>query len=276
MQKPILPAWPSVARSSLPGKPPPVRLISSRSARPIVRFARRPGPSAPIELLRPSECRAGAVEDHQLSCRLRRDGLTVEIEGRLERRLHGGDDDREVLGPAAGEHRTRRDPLERRLAHRRRHLSQRERGIAAAQHRVDALAGRRDHRQPVAPAALEHVLELVVRPGGVERRQRLGVIRALGRAARLAHRMLAGHPHSRRSRQRRRLPQQVVESFAVPADDTPQQAALGIEQQRGRDALQLRTSATAHTAPARSAPCRESPLPAPSAPPPRAGLRRSR
>src|SRR5690242_18954049 len=66
-----------------------------------------------------------AIEDHELSLTLRRDGLTDEIEGGLERRMHGGNDDREVLAPAAGEHVARSDPLERGLAERRRHLAQR-------------------------------------------------------------------------------------------------------------------------------------------------------
>ena len=43
MQKPSLPGCPSVDRSSRPGAPPPVSVTTSRSARPIVRFARQPG-----------------------------------------------------------------------------------------------------------------------------------------------------------------------------------------------------------------------------------------
>src|SRR4051812_17930276 len=53
MQKPSLPGWPRVERSSRPGAPPPVSVTTSRSARPIDRFARQPGPRTPIPLWTP-------------------------------------------------------------------------------------------------------------------------------------------------------------------------------------------------------------------------------
>src|SRR4051812_47422451 len=53
MQKPSLPGWPSVDRSSRPGAPPPVSVTTRRSARPRVSFARQPGPSTPIPLCTP-------------------------------------------------------------------------------------------------------------------------------------------------------------------------------------------------------------------------------
>src|SRR3954469_19936935 len=61
MQKPSLPGCPSVDRSSRPGAPPPVSVTTSLSARPIVRFAREPGPSTPIPLLTPIASRIGPL-----------------------------------------------------------------------------------------------------------------------------------------------------------------------------------------------------------------------
>ena len=252
MQKPILPGWPSVARSSRPGKPPPVRLISSRSARPIVRFARRPGPSAPIELLRPSESSRRAVEDHQLSRRLRGDGLAVEVEGRLERRLHGRDDDREVLGPAAGEHRARRDPLERRLAHRRtapRRARARDRGRRASRRRGRGSAGspaarrssrartcprarRAARRRRAPPASQRHTCSWPRTPAcarAARRSPAQPALRPEPMPARAGHRALRG-PSRRHARNR------------LPSGSNSNVVGTLCE---------LATSATAHTAPAR-------------------------
>ncbi len=53
-QVPTLPGWPSVERSSRPGMPSPVRATTSRSARPMVAFARVPGPSAPMPEFSPA------------------------------------------------------------------------------------------------------------------------------------------------------------------------------------------------------------------------------
>ena len=54
-----------VARASRgrgrPGAPPPVSATSRRSARPMVRFARQPGPSAPMPALRPIASRTGPL-----------------------------------------------------------------------------------------------------------------------------------------------------------------------------------------------------------------------
>src|SRR3954463_7996112 len=141
MQKPSLPGWPSVERSSRPGAPPPVSVTTSRSARPIVRFARQPGPSTPIPLCTPIASATGpptttswpagwVVTAWPPMFKAGSSGAPTAAgatgEGRGGPRLARGEDAREVLGAAAGEDGARGDALERRLAHPGWHLAERQ------------------------------------------------------------------------------------------------------------------------------------------------------
>ena len=145
-----------------PGTPPPVSVTTRRSARPMVRFARQPGPSTPIPLLRPSAVARRAVDDHELAGGLRGHRLAVEVEGGVERRLDGGEHDREVRrggSPRAPRRRrrARASPRPSRAAPRR--ASALRRARRASRRRARGVGGTTG--QPVGPAAREHLLELV-------------------------------------------------------------------------------------------------------------------
>ena len=154
-QKPSLPGCPSVdAVEPARASPPPVSVTTSRSARPIVRFARQPGRARPCRCAGRSPSRDRAVDDHELARGLGRDGLPVEVEGRdrappRRPRATTG----KYSGRQPGERPRRRRPARAspRPAPGGTSPSDASR-VAAAEHRLDALARRRDDRQPVAPA----------------------------------------------------------------------------------------------------------------------------
>ena len=179
-----------------------------------------------------------AADDHELARGLGRHRLPVEVEGRVERRLHRREDDREVLRAAAGEDRARGDALERRLAHAGRHLAERPLRVAAAEHRVDARAGGGNDRKPVGPPALEHVLHLVGGAGALDQRQHLLVVRRLGRAAGLRARRLVGDLGSRRADRGAGLADERRQRAGVPSDHRPRDRRVAVEQERRRQALE--------------------------------------
>ena len=156
------------------------------------------------------------VDDEDRAGRLGGDGDAVRIESRLQRRLDRGDDDGKICRPAPGEHRAGRDALERRLAVSGRHEAERPGGIASGEHRLHALGRGRYHRQPVAPAALEHVLELV-QPGDVR------VVSPARHAAGLRAR-LPGE----------RYAEQPLVPLRVPADDDVGDHASRLDPDRSR------------------------------------------
>src|SRR2546422_3687404 len=104
----------------------------------------------------------------------------VEVEGRLEHRLDGGDDDGEVRRLAPGHDGVDRELLERGLAPERRHRAEAPVGRRLAEHRAHALLGRRNDGQPVAPLALAERGE-----------ERLWAVIDLNEAGRLCHRCLS-------------------------------------------------------------------------------------
>jgi hypothetical protein len=161
-----------------------------------------------------------AVDDDDDTGRLGGDADAVRVEGRIEHRRHGGDDHREVLRPAAGEHRARRDAVEGGLPVRRWHGAERGLRPAISEHRIHSLRSRRNDRQPVRESPLEHVLRLV------EAAHLLRLDRP-GAASGLAVRPLSGEPHTEQSLVLR----------PVPPHETLPLGAVGIEQHGGRDRL---------------------------------------
>ena len=161
---------PWVARSTSPGRPPPTLRITSCSARPIVELARLPCPSAlPREFI-PMARVPGPL--HTITGPA---GIVVAsrpwmLNSLGARRLDGGQHPRQVLGLAAGHHRGDRHLLDGRLhevgRHDRDDVGRRTSG--AGQHPHDPLLGRRHDRQPVAPAAVEHHLDVVLGVGDVD------------------------------------------------------------------------------------------------------------
>jgi hypothetical protein len=81
--------------------------------------------------------------------------LAMEVERGIDRRLRGRDDHREVGRAAARQHHAGGHALQRRLAHVGRDEAERDIAVAAAEHRLGPVRGRRDDGQAVGPAALE-------------------------------------------------------------------------------------------------------------------------
>ena len=129
-------------------------------------------------------------------------------------------------GPAAGEDGARRDPLERRLAHRRRHRAERAVRVAAGEHRLDPLGRRRD-------AAGRRSSRARTSPRGRRRARRVGgelsgVVGRLGGAARLAQRRLGSEVDS----------EELGERGRVPADDGSRDLAAGADRDGGRHGVE--------------------------------------
>src|SRR5215471_3651057 len=61
MQYVYRPGWPKVDIDVSPGLTPPILIITSRRARPIVALARKPGPKTPNEQLSPIRGRIGPL-----------------------------------------------------------------------------------------------------------------------------------------------------------------------------------------------------------------------
>ena len=230
MQTPrACPGGPSVARSRPPGAPPPVSVTSRRSARPMVRLARQPGPSAPMPECRPSASRTGPLTTTSwpggevvTAWPLR---LKASSSAASTRREH----DREVRGAAAGEHRAGRHALERRLAHAGRHRAERcaaGRGppsIAATRSGVGGTTGRpsvqpRSNRSSCSSSAdpLAAASSAIVAASYVDFAAQPGLLRRLVRRERAPSRRRAPAACASRPFQR----------VDVPADDATGLAAV--------------------------------------------------
>src|SRR5207249_5574201 len=122
-------------------------------------------PEAPRARVHAEGSRDRSVDDQQRRHWMGRRLDSVEVEGGLEHRLYGGDDDGKVRGLAPRHDGVDRELLERRLAPERRHRTEAPVRRRLAQHRAHALLGRRDDGQPVAPLALAEESE--ERFGGV-------------------------------------------------------------------------------------------------------------
>jgi hypothetical protein len=157
------------------------------------------------------------VHHHDRAGRLRRHSDPVRVEARIERGLHRGHHDREIRGTAASKHRARGNPLERRLALRRRDEPQRPGPVAAAYHRLHPLRRRRNDRQPIAPTPLEHVLELI------EAAERL-LEKAARDATRLRPRLSINHD-----------PEQRRVALGVPPHHPVSGATVDVDPHRRRD-----------------------------------------
>ena len=156
-----LPGWPNDDASDSPGLEPSTFIATSRSARPIVAFARLPGPSTLWRAFMPISCRDRAADDRAQRRAAGARQHRVQVERLVEHRLQRGDDDREVLGPAARHHGVDRRLLERHAAAaRRQEADQHVRVVASTTSSIASHAvGRgRDDRQPVGPAAREERL----------------------------------------------------------------------------------------------------------------------
>ena len=182
---------PRVALSIAPGIAPPVRQTSSRSARPMVRLARKPGPSAPMPLFRPMASRTGPLTTASCPagwvvtawpCRLNADRARPARPRPPRGSTQGGS------RPAP----RRRPPAPAWPPHRGRDQAEGLLPVPPAEHRLDPLRGGRDHRQAVGPAALEHLLQFVgaVLPG--HRRHQAGVDGCLRGTPRLDQRLGPG------------------------------------------------------------------------------------
>ena len=182
-----LPGWPKDEASDSPGFEPSTFMATSRSARPIVAFARLPGPSALWRAFIPISAAIGPLTTAQSGGAAGARQHRVQVERRVEHRLERGDDDREVLRQAAGH-----DGVRRRLPHRhataaRRQVADQELGVGRLddlEHRLDPLGRRRHDRQTVRPPAREELL--------------LDVL--LRECQRLAHQNARGSPRSSATR----------------------------------------------------------------------------
>ena len=255
MQKPSLPGWPSVDRSSRPGAPPPVSVTTSLSARPIVRFARQPGPSTPIPLCTPIASRTGPLTITSWPA-----GWVVTA---CPSRLKAGSSAASTAASTTGKYSGRQPARTAHAATRSSVASPIPGGtspsdrvrVAAAEHRVDARARGGDDREPVGPPAREHVLHLVGGAGALDERQHLLVVRRLGRAAGLRARRLAGDLRSRRAGRARRLGRRAPTARRRPIRPRSRRPT-----RRGRAGTSSagsrgRTRATCRTAPAPPARC---------------------
>src|SRR2546427_7025871 len=95
----------------------------------------------------------------------------MEIGGGVAGAFGGGDHDRQVVGPTAGQHRVDRGLLDGQPAEVRRHLAEQlvARAPGSGEHPLDALSRGRHDRQPVGHAFVEPDLELVGRHRAVRR-----------------------------------------------------------------------------------------------------------
>jgi hypothetical protein len=110
-----------------------------------------------------------AVHDQQRRHRMGGGVHAAEVHLGAGQRPDGGDDDRQVLRGAPGQHGVHRHDAPRHLAEARWQHRQHLVGIDVAQrfqHGVDPGCGRGDHREPVAPATLgvdpDELLRIVV------------------------------------------------------------------------------------------------------------------
>ena len=111
--------------------------------------------------------RGWPVDDHHRRRKIRRAQQAVHAEAVVERRFHRGGHEWEVFGLAARHHRVDGEFFDGAGHPVRRNFADDLAGIAFAprQHADDALGGRRHHRQPIGPAALEAGFKLVLGHG---------------------------------------------------------------------------------------------------------------
>ena len=151
-QNESLPGLPWAARSTPCGRPPPTLRTTSCTARPIVRLARLPWPSALPAPFIPIVPRAGAAADDHRADGHRRGQHAVDVELVVADRLDRGEHPRQVLGEAAGHHGGDGDLLDGDVDEVRRHRGDdvlRRRGSCprASAARAPRSAGRRAGRR---------------------------------------------------------------------------------------------------------------------------------
>ena len=216
-QKVYLPGHPSVARSTPPGRPPPTLRTTSCNARPIVALARLPCPIALTPLFMPMRRAMGpstitSGPANQVVAR-----SPCMLNSVVHTACDGREDDRQVLGAAAREHRVDRDLLHRAVHEVRRHDRDDLVGCprGALEHPQHPGLGRRHDRQPVGPAAVEERLVLVLQlrqvdatagqpPGPEPHREAVDLVGVQRAAA--APRPLLGQPLPQRRHAGERLP----------------------------------------------------------------------
>src|SRR5256885_16941299 len=105
----------------------------------------------------------GAVDDHERGGGVRRRRDAVEIERVVAPRLHGGEHDGQILGPAAGHDGVDRDLLDGGAAVVRRDEPDQLVGPAARRgdRALDAPTGRRHHGQAVGDPARVELLDRI-------------------------------------------------------------------------------------------------------------------
>ena len=111
-QKLSLPGFPCAARSTSPGRPPPMLRTINCTARPMVMLARLPCPNTLTPLFIPIARVPGPLQIKHRADRHRRGQHSVNVELVGAHRFEGGDHPRQVLGSAAGHHRVDGDFLD--------------------------------------------------------------------------------------------------------------------------------------------------------------------
>ena len=106
--------------------------------------------------------------DHERHAHVGRLADAVQIVRGVEERLQGGEDHREMLGPAAAHHRVDRELLDRRGAALGRDQAEALLGVAPGvlDQRLDAAPGGEDDREAVGPPAREAELDRLLVVGG--------------------------------------------------------------------------------------------------------------
>ena len=142
------------------GRPPPTLRTTSCTARPIVRLARLPWPSALPAPFIPMLARAGPAADDHRPDRHRRRQHAVDVELVVADRFDRGEHPRQVLGQAAGHHGGDGDLLDGDVDEVGRHGGDDVLGVAASCPRASAAraprsaarpAGRRSSRGRTSP-----------------------------------------------------------------------------------------------------------------------------
>ena len=106
--------------------------------------------------------------------------------------------------------------------------------VAAAEHRLDPVRGRRDDRQAVGPAALEHLLDVVGAGRDRDRGRQLRVDRGLGRASGLEQRLGSLRDREPGTEERSRLRDESRQGRVVPAGHTACDHPGAIDEDRRR------------------------------------------
>ncbi len=160
-QNVYLPGWPNEDASESPGVEPSTFSATSRIARPIVAFGRFPGPNTPWRAFMPISCGDRTAHDRAQRGAARAGQHRVQVELRVEHRLQSRHHDREVRREASRHDRVDRSLLERDASPARGEIPDQQLRVLVAEdreHLLHPLGRRRDHRQPVGPAAGKELL----------------------------------------------------------------------------------------------------------------------